>query len=208
MLTQDVQAYLAVRRAMGFGMKCQAICCEGWRDLVRRVGRGLYIPADAQMHRRRNSPFQRAWSVNAISRQLSRHRAYACRQCVRSGTNEAGGAGNAATTAATSRNYIASVSIGILDKGPNRICTAGPRGALSQARVRNGYRSGGAPIQGTRTPGCGERSHGRWRRAEISNGCELVCTARRGSCRCGTNGYGLGGTSRRCAAGEGDCSQG
>jgi hypothetical protein len=145
-------------------------------------------------------------SVKEISRQLSRHRACACRQCVRLGTSEAGGTGNAAATSATSRHYIASVSIGILDKGPNR-CTAGPRGALSQARVRNGYRSGGAPIQGTRTPCCGERSHGRWRRAEISNCCELVCTARRGSCRCGTNGYGLGGTSRRCAAGEGDCSQ-
>jgi len=145
--------------------------------------------------------------TNAISRHLSRHRACARRQCVRSGTSEAGRAGNSAATSATSDNYVASVSIGILDKGPNRICTAGPGGALSQARVRNGYRSGGAPILRTRTPGCGERSHGRWRRAEISNCCELVCTARGGSCRCGTNGYGLGGTSRRCATGEGNCSQ-
>jgi len=29
MLSQDVQAYLAVRRAMGFGMKWSGNCCEG-----------------------------------------------------------------------------------------------------------------------------------------------------------------------------------
>ena len=81
---------------------------------------------------------------------------------VLSGTSEVGGAGNPAATSATSRNCVASVPIGILHKGPNHICTALPRSALSQARVRNGYCSGGAAIQRTHTPGCGERSHGRW----------------------------------------------